>query len=99
MKLLGYKLDDETFIKASKEEQAEFEKFKKHCKEIREANKIMKIYHIIRTENPEFDTYGSCVVIAENEKEARKIHPSEFVTHIKGNKWMGTAENGEENKD
>jgi len=56
----------------------------------------MKIYLLKQDIDTDYDTYGSAVVIAENEDEARKIHPSEYVTHFKNNKWMGTYTDGEE---
>jgi hypothetical protein len=37
-----------------------------------------------------YDTYDSAVVSAKDEDEARMIHPSQFVTHHKDGKWMGT---------
>lgn len=43
-----------------------------------------------------YDTYDSVVVSAESEDEARKIHPSPFVTHYKDGKWMGTYARGGE---
>ena len=43
-----------------------------------------------------YDTYDLAVVCAENEIEARKIHPSEFVTHEKNGNWMGTRNDGSE---
>jgi hypothetical protein len=46
-----------------------------------------------------YDTYDSCVVAAESEDEARKIHPSEFVTHVTSGRWMGTyAKHAKNNK-
>lgn len=56
----------------------------------------MKIFKLEQDWVDGYDTYDSCVVIAENEEEAITIHPSDFVTHIKDNKWMGTSYNGEE---
>ena len=56
----------------------------------------MKIYLLKQDLNNGYDTYDSVVVIAENENEARKIHPSEFVTHIKDGNWMGTYAKGGE---
>jgi len=38
----------------------------------------MKLYVISQSENNDYDTYDSAVVCAENEEEARKIHPSEY---------------------
>lgn len=39
----------------------------------------MKIYKLSQTINNDYDTYDSLVVIAQNEDEARKIHPSPYV--------------------
>jgi len=36
----------------------------------------MKIYKIIQSINNDYDTYDSAVVYAENEEEAREIHPN-----------------------
>lgn len=55
----------------------------------------MEIYLLKQDWNNDYDTYDSVVVIAENEQEARKIHPSEYVTHVKDGKWMGTYSGGE----
>lgn len=58
----------------------------------------MKLYLLTQNLNNNYDTYDSCVVAAENEADARTIHPSEFVTHYKDNKWFGTysTKNGDE---
>ena len=37
-----------------------------------------------------YDEYDSVIVAAENEADARLIHPSEFVTHYRDGKWYGT---------
>ena len=50
----------------------------------------MKIYLLEQNINTGYGTYNSVVVIAKNKKEARKIHPSSYVTHITDNEWMGT---------
>ena len=50
----------------------------------------MNIYLLSQSEVDGYDTYDSCVVAAENEEDARQIHPSEFVTHVKDGKFMGT---------
>ena len=52
--------------------------------------KIMNIYVLEQNVVSSYDTYASAIVIAENEDEARKIHPSPYVTHITNDKWMGT---------
>jgi hypothetical protein len=36
----------------------------------------LKLYLLCQDENDGYDTYDSCVVAAESEEEARKIHPS-----------------------
>ena len=56
----------------------------------------MKLYKISQNKNKEYDTFDSAIVCAENEEEARKIHPSYDVTHIKNNLWMGTYAKGGE---
>jgi len=45
----------------------------------------MKIYLLSQRENFDYDTYDSCVVIAENEEKAIMTHPYE-------DKWDGIAE-------
>lgn len=35
----------------------------------------MKLYYLWQDENNDYDTYDSCVVCAESEEEAKKIHP------------------------
>ncbi len=49
----------------------------------------MNIYLISQDVNDGLDTYDSAIVVAKNITDAATIHPSEFVTHIKDNKWMG----------
>ena len=56
----------------------------------------MKIYKLEQDIVNGYDTYDSCVVIAESKEDARKIHPSEYITHIKEGKWMGTYSQGGE---
>jgi len=50
----------------------------------------MKLFLLKQDIVNDYDTYDSCVVAAENEEEARKIHPSEFVTHERNGHWYGT---------
>lgn len=38
----------------------------------------MNIYKLSQTINDNYDTFDSCVVIAENDKEAIKIHPNSW---------------------
>jgi len=35
----------------------------------------MNIYHLSQEENEGWDTFSDCVVVAENETEARNVHP------------------------
>ena len=37
----------------------------------------MNLYYLWQDENKDYDTYDSCVVCAENEEEAKSIHPDE----------------------
>lgn len=50
----------------------------------------MKLYKLSQEIKTGYDTYDSTIVCAENEEEARKIHPSEFVTHYRDDFWYGT---------
>jgi hypothetical protein len=54
----------------------------------------MNLYRISQQINNDYDTYDSAVVCAENEEEARRTHPSSFVTHYKNGKWYGTRNDG-----
>lgn len=54
----------------------------------------MNIYKISQGECTGYDTYDSAVVVAESEEDAVLIHPSNYVTHIKEDKWMGTRPDG-----
>lgn len=56
----------------------------------------MKLYLVENISNNGWDTYDSMVVAAENADAARKMHPSEFVTHIANGRWKGTTIHGEE---
>jgi hypothetical protein len=38
----------------------------------------MNLYLISQTDRNDYDTYDSAVVAAENEEDARKIHPGEY---------------------
>ena len=58
----------------------------------------MKIYLLSQDFVSGYDTYDSAIVIAENEDEARKIHPNEYVTHVTNEQWMGTYSGGGEYK-
>jgi hypothetical protein len=54
----------------------------------------MNLYLITQDLVEGYDTYDSAVVVAETEDDARKIHPSPFVTHVKDGRWMGTYSEG-----
>jgi len=56
----------------------------------------MKLYLIRQDIVNDFDTYDSAVVAAESPEDARKIHPSKFVTHITNDMWHGTYVGGGE---
>ena len=58
----------------------------------------MKIYLLSQDFVSGYDTYDSAIVIAENEDEARKIHPNEYVTHVTNDQWMENYSGGEEYK-
>mgnify|MGYP001571839762 CR=1 len=49
----------------------------------------MKLFKISQGVRNDYDTYDSAVVCAENEDEARHIHPSNYVTHYRDGKWYG----------
>lgn len=50
----------------------------------------MRLYLITQNLVEGYDTYDSAVVAAESSDDARKIHPSNYVTHITDGRWMGT---------
>ena len=50
----------------------------------------MKLYKLSQEINNHYDTYDSAIVCAENEEEARKIHPAPYVTHYRDGVWYGT---------
>lgn len=52
----------------------------------------MNIYLLEQDENSAYDTYDSAVVIAENEDEARKIHPSRY--NDMGEWWVNAPKYG-----
>lgn len=54
----------------------------------------MNLYLISQDNVDGYDTYDSAVVVAKDVQDARKIHPSAFVTHVTDNKWMGTYSDG-----
>lgn len=54
----------------------------------------MKLYRISQDINNGYDTYDSAVVCAENEDEARKIHPSGNDTDPIYGEWVNGNEIG-----
>lgn len=46
----------------------------------------LKLYLIYQSQNVGYDTYDSAVVVAENEDEARDIHPSDSVKNYSDTK-------------
>jgi len=57
----------------------------------------MNLYLISQRKVTGFDVFDSAIVAATSPDDARKIHPSSVVTHIKNEKWMGTY--SEDNKE
>lgn len=55
---------------------------------------MKKIYKVEQNIIDDYDTYDSFVCIAKDEDEARKMHPSDIVTHVSNGKWMGTYSGG-----
>lgn len=55
----------------------------------------MNLYLMRQDENNNYDTYDSVVVAAKSPKDARTIHPGDYVTHVANNQWMGTYTCGE----
>lgn len=54
----------------------------------------MNIYKLSQTINENYDTFDSCVVIAENEKEAVKVHPNGYQNwDTRGQKLKSRYEN------
>lgn len=50
----------------------------------------MNLYIISQDINNDYDTYDSAVVCAEDEEDAREIHPSEYITHHRDGTWYMT---------
>lgn len=50
----------------------------------------MKIYLLTQDLYCGYDTYDSMVVIADNEDEAREMHPNPKITHASDGCWIGT---------
>jgi ferredoxin-thioredoxin reductase catalytic subunit len=47
----------------------------------------MNIYLLTQDEETGYDTYDSCVVAAESEEEARKIHPGCYVENFNEDRY------------
>lgn len=47
----------------------------------------MNLYLLRQNTNNDYDTYDSVIVAAENEEEARKIHPSPYQDSVTGIPW------------
>lgn len=56
----------------------------------------MKLFLLTQNVVDGYDTYDSVIVSAENETDARNIHPSPFVTHVANGQWHGTCSKGVE---
>lgn len=41
--------------------------------------KLLNIYKLHQEQNTGYDTYDSCIVIAEDEVSAQNIHPSQYI--------------------
>lgn len=54
----------------------------------------MKIFLLEKNFNNDYDTFDAMIVVAENEKEALKIHPDDDIFY-KDNKWMEILEGKE----
>ena len=48
----------------------------------------MNLYLLTQTENTGYDTYDSCVVIANTEEEAKLIHPGSLIYYPVANQWF-----------
>ena len=55
----------------------------------------MNLYKISQDVNDEYETYDSAIVAAENEDDARMIHPNKGV-YIKNNLWYHIYHTGNE---
>jgi len=47
----------------------------------------MKLYLLEQTVNNGYDTYDSCIVCAESEEEAKRIHPSNYYECGENDHW------------
>jgi len=55
----------------------------------------MPIYKVINNTVRGYDTYDSLICVADSADEARKVHPSEFCTHIADGQFRGTYSGGD----
>jgi len=52
----------------------------------------MKIYKLVQDKNGGYDTYDSCIVVAEDEEEAKKFHADGTYDYtISDSSWEGWA--------
>lgn len=58
----------------------------------------MKLYLLIQNYNKGYDTYDSCVVVAENEEDAKRISPDEYREFIDGD-WAFVYQDGRWERD
>lgn len=56
-------------------------------REIRRIDMSLKLFRISQTVNKDYDTYDLAVVVAENEDDARRIHPDG-----RGLKWVDVGD-------
>ena len=51
----------------------------------------MKIYLLTQNDNNDYDTYDSCIVCAENETDAKTIHPDGRAYKEPNSQWSDWA--------
>ena len=51
-----------------------------------ERSQKMNIYKLSQSENRDYDTFYSMIVLAESEEAARQIHPEESYYNVQGNR-------------
>ena len=63
--------------------------------ELQKAKELMKLFLISQNVNTAYDTYSDAVVCAENEEEAKKIHPNgdyDYKEHSRPNPYAREGE-------
>jgi len=63
-------------------------------REMRGGDMGLKLYRISQAVNTEYDTYDSAVVVAENEEDARRIHPDGTGAKWSGETWEAASVTG-----